>query len=900
MAEPLSILHLEDDPLESERLETALAREGLAVAIWRVGSPPELLAALQRGGFQLILADAASTAFDWPAAFALAQAHNPLVSFIAIDARLDSDAGRAAWQRRLPLIRQAARLAQELDPRQTAHPEHWYWLAEASQAFSAAGPEPGPVLEAVARSAAMITGSLCAVSLLSADGQWLDLAALRHPNPATQAQLPSLSSWRMPATAGARGEALSTGQPALRSPITTSELRLGMPQALWGQLDQLKVTSLLAVPLRARGQNLGTLTLTRAESDHLLGPEDVALATSLADRAALAIENARLFQQATQAADRLAQLATVSTALSRALTPPEVARVIMNQGLSVLGAAAATLFTLSDDGQWLVQMSTIGYPRLITGAFQRFPISTDVPTAEAVRTGQSVWLASADEHRARYPQLSASIAAMGYQAVAALPLRYDERVIGALGISFPQAMDFTAETRLFVTTLAGHCAQALERARLFASEQQAGQAAQQEAQRAFHQTERVARLQAVTAALSQLLTPPQVVEVVSEHGRALFGASACSLYLLAADGDSLEMITAPAQALPESVAPVRRMTLSAPLPVAEVVRTGQPLWFESNAPLVERYPLLAPVRAATGQQALVVVPLLLETRVLGALVFSFAEPRPFDPQEQAYLLTLAQQAAQALDRARLLAEAQAMNTLLEARVAERTAQLRQLTRQLEQWRENERTRIAQDVHDELGGALTALKMEAVRLLRNYGDYVPERALHEAAGLLRQIDSTVGIVRRIASDLHPPGLDEFGLVPALEAHFSEFRERAGLAGALHTQVDDLPLTGEAAIACFRIVQEALTNVARHAHATRVDLSVSMTDSRAVLRIADDGQGLPPEVLSGAAPSGSAPHLGLAGMRERAQMFAWDLALESSPGHGTVVELTIPLDLKRTGN
>ncbi len=205
--------------------------------------------------------------------------------------------------------------------------------------------------------------------------------------------------------------------------------------------------------------------------------------------------------------------------------------------------------------------------------------------------------------------------------------------------------------------------------------------------------------------------------------------------------------------------------------------------------------------------------------------------------------------------------------------------------QLEQAREAERARIAREVHDELGGALTGLKMGLRRLRRL--DNLPSGASALLDELALEIDGTVQVVRRIAHELRPAVLDDFGLLAALEWQFGEFTKRSGLAVEWHCALDDLSLPNEAAIACFRIFQEALTNIARHAQATHVSVDIHQADGRLVLRIADDGQGLPAD--GHVAPG----HLGLMGMRERAALIAGELDISSAPGRGTTVLLSVPL-------
>jgi PAS domain S-box-containing protein len=219
-----------------------------------------------------------------------------------------------------------------------------------------------------------------------------------------------------------------------------------------------------------------------------------------------------------------------------------------------------------------------------------------------------------------------------------------------------------------------------------------------------------------------------------------------------------------------------------------------------------------------------------------------------------------------------------------AQLIQEIAERRRVQQQLEQWREAERVRIAREVHDGLGGALTGLKMGLSRVRKI--EALPLEAHDRLLELARDVDATTQLVRHIAQELRPAVLDDFGLLAALEWQFKEFQSRSGLAGELRAEVEALPLPPEAAIACFRIVQEALTNVARHAQASRVDMLIELQADQITIQVVDNGRGLP---VGEPATYG---HLGLVGMRERASLLGGELQMLSAPGRGTQVILRVP--------
>ena len=200
-------------------------------------------------------------------------------------------------------------------------------------------------------------------------------------------------------------------------------------------------------------------------------------------------------------------------------------------------------------------------------------------------------------------------------------------------------------------------------------------------------------------------------------------------------------------------------------------------------------------------------------------------------------------------------------------------------------REEEKTRVARELHDELAQSLTALKMDAIWVR----DRLPENAGPAAEKLeemLAMLDATVAATRRIAADLRPLLLDDLGLVPAIEWLVQNFSQRTGVACALAVN-EDVELHEPYATAVFRIVQESLANVAKHAQASRVEVQIDRTATGVMLRVTDNGRGFSP-----AAPR--QPHsLGLMGLRERAQLLKGSMRIESHPGAGTHVHVQIPV-------
>jgi PAS domain S-box-containing protein len=232
--------------------------------------------------------------------------------------------------------------------------------------------------------------------------------------------------------------------------------------------------------------------------------------------------------------------------------------------------------------------------------------------------------------------------------------------------------------------------------------------------------------------------------------------------------------------------------------------------------------------------------------------------------------------------------------LLERRVSERTEklskaldQLRELSAYLDTVREEERTRIAREIHDELGSMLVALKMDVNWIGRRVSDK-PE--LHaKCATMGRLIEAAVDNVGRIITDLRPSILDHQGLWAALEWQAREFAETSEIKCEWHMHVggEAQAPSGRRAIAIFRIFQEMLSNIGRHAQAGSMRICIAMQSMQLAIQVVDDGLGAPPELFE------SPRAYGVLGMRERAGHFGGKVDIFSAPGAGTRVLLQMPL-------
>jgi signal transduction histidine kinase len=211
--------------------------------------------------------------------------------------------------------------------------------------------------------------------------------------------------------------------------------------------------------------------------------------------------------------------------------------------------------------------------------------------------------------------------------------------------------------------------------------------------------------------------------------------------------------------------------------------------------------------------------------------------------------------------------------------------LRALASHLQSVREEERIRIAREIHDELGQALTGLKMDLTWIVNRLPpSSIPLR--EKAQSMAALIDATLGSVRQLASRLRPEVLDRLGLAAAIDWQAGEFQRRSGIRCNVSLPAKALQLDEDRSTAAFRIFQELLTNVGRHAQATRVDVAVRIESDQLVLSVEDDGRG-----INGKAAS-SPKSLGLLGIHERVLPFRGRVDISSAHGRGTAVKVTLP--------
>jgi len=214
-------------------------------------------------------------------------------------------------------------------------------------------------------------------------------------------------------------------------------------------------------------------------------------------------------------------------------------------------------------------------------------------------------------------------------------------------------------------------------------------------------------------------------------------------------------------------------------------------------------------------------------------------------------------------------------------------ELQRLSANIQHIREEEKTRIARELHDDLGQLLTAMKIDMGRFERTIEGKIDEHATSALRSIYGLIDQLVGSVRRIAADLRPVMLDDLGPIPAIDWFIHEFSARYGVAVNAQLDINEVAFNRDSGTEVFRMVQEALTNIARHSGASEAEVEIAREEPFCIVKISDNGRGALPDARR------NRKSFGLIGMRERAARLGGELKVATAPGEGFALTVTLPL-------
>lgn len=230
----------------------------------------------------------------------------------------------------------------------------------------------------------------------------------------------------------------------------------------------------------------------------------------------------------------------------------------------------------------------------------------------------------------------------------------------------------------------------------------------------------------------------------------------------------------------------------------------------------------------------------------------------------------------------------------ERTVAENEKKFRWLSNHTEEIRESERTRIAQEIHDELGSTLTVLKMDLFWLAKQLQGTIPATCASKMTTILEYVDKSIKTTRDLITDLRPSILDHLGLPAAIEWQVNKFEEQHDIICSLKLPNENPVLDPKCSTVVFRIVQESLNNIAKHAQASEVGVSLSNSENSLLVKIIDNGIGMTKQQIN------AAHHYGIQGMHERVHFCGGDIAIFSEKGNGTIIFLKIPKNITETSH
>jgi len=443
-----------------------------------------------------------------------------------------------------------------------------------------------------------------------------------------------------------------------------------------------------------------------------------------------------------------------------------------------------------------------------------------------------------------------------YQVVLAIPLHGSKDILGVLSLVRSDSVRAFSEQEVRVTELfAVQAASVMENALLYRAEHEQRELAQ--------------ALSEVNAALTNSLDLASVLDRILDLVDRLVPHDAANIMLIE---DGLARVARSRGYERWNVTDMSHIAFEIDSTSQYGKMTG------SKQPVVIADTRIEPgwvtVPESSWVRACVLAPIRVREETLGFLNVDSATPGFFDESHAARLHLLADQAAVALSNARLF---QASNIAAE--------RLQALSHHLVQAQEVERTRIARELHDEIGQALTSLMVDLHFVEQNLDNGASTRA--HIAEMKRGIDKLLENLHRLTVNLRPVALDHLGLVAALRQYTQEMQEQAGIEVQFQALgISDQRLPAEIETAFYRIAQESLTNVRRHAHATRAEVVLTQRGHHLVLMVWDNGVGFDPKM---ALQSG---RLGLTSMRERATMLGGTIWIESNPGEGTTLHVEVP--------
>lgn len=562
-------------------------------------------------------------------------------------------------------------------------------------------------------------------------------------------------------------------------------------------------------------------------------------------------------------------LLEIMSLVSLPLTPDKVLAQFAEKTTGLLGVDRCLIFSWDRQNNTVVLLSDHISPTITPAKLQDLKgvcSLADYPTWTRVLQEQTALIVDVDDPGIAEAEKT-FLGAFGWQTLLILPILFKGQSLGLMQLyrCDRQRNRFAADILLPSQALAGQVALALENARL-----------SEEAKEGRLHAEAI---QVIGQALASELDDRRIVYNVADFAYRLVGAQ--FVYVAVPETEGFRLVASIGQSSKRSTA-IQQVDTSLDIdsPLDWVIWEKRALVVADIQTSPSNLATWQTKAAAAGWRAMVAVPMLAYNQLIGVLVAYTDRANFFTPNDVAILMSLASQAAVAIQNAQLFAEREAQR-----------ATLHRISLRLVNAQEEERRRISRELHDELGQTLTALKINLDLARQTLPANAPprlQRAISDASLLATQ---TLETARNLSLELHPAILDDLGLVAALRWEVDRYEQRTGQKINFEVDLAGLSLRPELEITIYRIITEALTNIARHAQASHITLSVQIERGQVVAWIQDDGIGFDTARLWG--DSSERRSLGLVGMRERSELLKGSFELISEPGQGTKIRVALPI-------
>lgn len=466
--------------------------------------------------------------------------------------------------------------------------------------------------------------------------------------------------------------------------------------------------------------------------------------------------------------------------------------------------------------------------------------------------------------------------AVGHHRVLGIPIIFDDAIIGVIFLASYKKGKFTDQEIEFNISVANLIGLAVARAKLY-----------DDLSRSNRYQNIIAN---ITSSIHQSIELNQVLRNITEAlVNNVEGVQYAAVYMLEGEDIVLKVHNS----LPDWFTKRLQKVSNKKGFISKTINKGHLIY----VPDVDQDNVIGPAGKKLGIRSYVSIPITGEGRNIGAISMTSSLKNVFDEQDIDLLTTLTKQIEIAISNAHKAKELQEVHVKLEKRVRERTAQLknsnnelRQLAQRLQSIREEEILHISHELHDDLGQVLTGLNFEFSMLANKLICKNQSPALvseYEVNSIKKIIELALQKVKKISTKLRPAILDKLGLVSALEWHIQEFRNQTGIDCDFKCNLAEKSFDEKESIVVYRILQESMTNIVRHAKATKVAVCLHIADGSLILEITDNGVGIQKNKIT------HHKSIGLQGMRERAMVLGGDLLITAVPKRGTDVKLLLPI-------